>query len=382
MNDVLIAGGGPAGRALAAACVDAGLDTALVDPAPERAWRATYAAWSDELPTGLTGIAGTVSRARIHAVQEHRLDRSYTVLDNGLLRRALDREDLQVITGQVVRSAADSQSTLVRLLDGRGLRCRIMIDCTGGARPHQRLAPQTTTAQSAYGVIVAATEAGGLIAPGEALIMDWRAADQGPATFLYAVPLPGDRVLLEETCLAGRPALPMPVLRQRLYRRLSGHGVDTGALHGKPVERVWFPLDVPLPGTGSPAVFGSAAGLIHPATGYGVAMSLRLAPLVAALLADTTGYSTARRHAEINHLVWPRGARLVHTLRRYGLHRLLAMPPSEIPRFFDAFFRLPADRQLAYLSNRTDVRAVLGAMAGVFALSPWRLRKRLMAGVG
>ncbi|MDQ2706969.1 MAG: lycopene cyclase family protein, partial [Actinomycetota bacterium] len=53
MYDVLVVGAGPAGRAVAAACAEHGLDTGLLDPAPTRPWRATYGAWSDELPAEL-----------------------------------------------------------------------------------------------------------------------------------------------------------------------------------------------------------------------------------------------------------------------------------------------------------------------------------------
>ncbi|WP_405416892.1 lycopene cyclase family protein [Pseudonocardia alni] len=53
--DVLVLGGGPAGRALAAACAEAGLRTTLADPAPERAWTATYCAWPEELPAPARG---------------------------------------------------------------------------------------------------------------------------------------------------------------------------------------------------------------------------------------------------------------------------------------------------------------------------------------
>ncbi|WP_214407224.1 FAD-dependent oxidoreductase, partial [Pseudonocardia lacus] len=51
--DVAVVGGGPAGRALAAACGRAGLRTVLVDRAPDAPWRATYGAWAAELPADL-----------------------------------------------------------------------------------------------------------------------------------------------------------------------------------------------------------------------------------------------------------------------------------------------------------------------------------------
>lgn len=44
-------------------------------------------------------------------------------------------------------------------------------------------------------------------------------------TFLYAMPLGGNRVFLEETCLVAKPALPFAVLKRRLQRRLDAMGV-------------------------------------------------------------------------------------------------------------------------------------------------------------
>ncbi len=49
LHDVVVVGAGPAGRALAGACASRGLHTALVDPAPARAWRITYGAFTAEL---------------------------------------------------------------------------------------------------------------------------------------------------------------------------------------------------------------------------------------------------------------------------------------------------------------------------------------------
>ncbi|MBO0850252.1 MAG: FAD-binding protein, partial [Pseudonocardia sp.] len=91
MLDVLVVGGGPAGRAVAAACGERGLRTRVLDPEPDRPWRATYGAWLDELPAELppSVIAASVpGRAVAHT--EHRLHRNYAVLDVPTLRRHLD----------------------------------------------------------------------------------------------------------------------------------------------------------------------------------------------------------------------------------------------------------------------------------------------------
>ena len=49
MVDVVVVGGGVAGRAVAAACSDIGLQVALVAMAPRQGWGNTYSSWLDEL---------------------------------------------------------------------------------------------------------------------------------------------------------------------------------------------------------------------------------------------------------------------------------------------------------------------------------------------
>ena len=49
-------------------------------------------------------------------------------------------------------------------------------------------------------------------------------------SFLYAMPVGGRRVFLEETCLVAKPALPFATLKRRLQRRLSAMGLKVGSL--------------------------------------------------------------------------------------------------------------------------------------------------------
>ena len=85
---------------------------------------------------------------------------------------------------------------------------------------------------------------------GRLIFMDWRPLHGLPGwpTFLYAVPLGGGRVLLEETSLARRPGLPLPELAERLRRRLLAAGLrDDDIPLDEParVEHVRFPVDTP-----------------------------------------------------------------------------------------------------------------------------------------
>ena len=225
--------------------------------------------------------------------------------------------------------------------------------------------------QTAYGVVVDAATAAPFVGPGEALVMDWRPdhGEPGWPTFLYAVPLGGDAVLLEETSLARRPGLPLPVLRRRLHARLAHHGVT--APSDARVERVRFPVDRPRHATPGVLGFGAAAPLVHPATGFSVAEALRLAPSVADALA-TGGVPAAQR------LIWPARAVAVHRLRRIGLEALLRMPPEAVPAFFETFFALPERHRRAYLSGRDDLAGHLAAMGALFGHADARLRRRLV----
>ena len=56
-------------------------------------------------------------------------------------------------------------------------------------------------------------------------------------SFLYAMPLGGARVFLEETCLVAKPALPFAVLKRRLHRRLAAMGLKARASEGVLLRR-------------------------------------------------------------------------------------------------------------------------------------------------
>ncbi|WP_107657836.1 lycopene cyclase family protein [Nocardia suismassiliense] len=347
--DVVVCGLGPAGRALAHRCLARGLSVTVVDPAPDRRWTATYAAWANELPGWLdaSAIAATVDQPTAWGTREHRIERAYAVLDTDRLRESLDLTGAEVVADRAVELTAGT----VSLASGRLLSAQRVIDARGIARS-PALAEQT-----AYGLVLDAKRCAGL-AP---LFMDWRAdngaPEDAPRSFLYAVPLGGGGMLLEETCLAGRPALDGTVLRERLVHRLRSRGIDlTGA---ERVERVRFPVEGGRPGRGT---FGAAGGFAHPATGYSVAASLAAADAVAAGAA-----------------IWPVSARAVYRLRAAGLRALLALPPTDLPVFFDAFFGLPTAAQRVYLSGRTDLNGMVSAMRTLFVALPPTQRRRVAA---
>ncbi|TWP51969.1 lycopene cyclase [Lentzea tibetensis] len=345
MTDVLIAGGGPAGRALANACARAGLTTALIDPQPDRPWTATYGAWADELPAG-TPVRSQCTTVRAFARSEHRIDRTYVVLDNTALH-TLDPQ-VTVHRGRLAGRADGPRGSTADLADGRRLATALLVDARG--------AQSGTAAQTAVGTVITSSRT-------DATLMDWRDGD----TFLYEVPLGDGKLLVEETSLARRPGMPLAELRRRLHARVQPEETTE--------ERVHFPLDAPRAKT---LAFGSRAGFVHPATGYSVATSLTLAPSVASAVASTLRAGPRAARMAAHHVIWPPSAKLVHQLRRRGLEVLLELDADETRDFFELFFRLPAELQRAYLSGRDDVKGTAAAMAELFRAAPWRLRAKLV----
>lgn len=336
---VVVVGGGPAGWALARACARRGHAVTLV--APGHRWHATYGVWADEarlLPPGSRWVTTRVrGGGRV-------LPREYAVLDNDSVLAACACPGIEVVRARATAMTAGSAT----LTTGE-VRHGMVFDATGARRGEVE--------QTAYGVIVPE--------PREAVFMDWRQPTDGPATFLYAIPLPDGRMLLEETSLAREPGLGFDELRDRLHARL---GEVTG-----PVERVRFPVDVPPPPRRArgPIRFGAAAGLVHPATGFSVADAFRLAPVVA----DTIG----RGQRAVRRVIWPWRARLVYQLRMRGLATLLSLTATEHEEFFDLFFALPVRHQRAYLSGRTDVLGTVAAMTALFRAAPAHLRRKMIA---
>lgn len=360
---VAVLGLGPAGRAAASRLVAAGVDVVAVDPHPDRRWTPTYAAWADELPGWLPPevVATRPAHARVWAVREHRLDRMYVVLDTPGLQDALGLGGARVLRGSVLETDAHR----VTLTDRTEVVADLVLDARG-TRPSPDKAAQT-----AYGLVVPAERA---TAAGGPWFMDWRrdhgAGPDAVPSFLYAVPLDADHTLLEETCLVGRPALGLDELKVRLERRLAARGVE---LHGdERVERVRFSVEAASgaarpsrrPPRDRPVPLGARAGVMHPATGYSVAVSLRLAEAVAQAVAVGGDPEDAWR------ALWPAPARRVQQLRELGLTTLLRLPPAGVEQFFAAFFALPPARQRAYLSERDDPAGTLAAMARMAGTLP------------
>jgi len=377
-SDVAIVGDGPAGSALAQELTTRGVDVVLVGA--DRPWVATYTTWCDDLDGVALVNDGDIWMHRFETVganfgQAQTIRRPYGVIDNARLRTVLR-------TGVQHRVESVSSPT-----QARG---RIVIDATGwpsGLDHEDRRAldadPDSIAWQTAFGVVLDEPPSGPL---GEPTVMDFsEPADAGDVdlpTFAYAFPV-ADGWLIEETVLAGRSIDPDGLIT-RLASRLDQTSEQLLARATR-TERVRIPMGVPVPRhpeRGGAVRFGAAAGMIHTASGYSVASSLRSAARVAdAIVGCLVDDGPVERDAlaVVADAVWPASLRRTRRLHDYGLDVLLSMNLDEIRDFFDTFFELPPDRWAAYLRIDTPPRELAGVMTRMFARADWRLRRQLVS---
>ncbi len=361
--DVLVLGAGPAGLALAAACARAGLSVAVMAPEPEAAWVPNYGAWAAELPDDWcewAEVAWPDVVVHLDDARRHVLPGPYVRVDGRRLQASL----LTSVPDRRRGTAEDAPTA------------RLVVDTTGAESPRvPRRGPANPGWQVAWGEVL---EVEG--APPDALLMDWRgpAPPAGePPSFLYALPLPDGRWFAEETVLVSRPGVAPEVLRARLGHRLDRMQVSVRARYE--IERCRIPMGMPLP-IGSVGAFGSAAGFIHPATGYSLATSLRLAEPAAraiarALESGGSGEATAALHAAC----WPEDRVRAWAFYRFGMEAFLRMDIASVREFFDTFFQHPPAVWGGWLAGELPPVGIASAMLAHFGRVGWRVRGELVA---
>lgn len=347
--DVAVVGLGPAGRTLAHRLALTGLNVLGVDPHPERAWPQTLSGWSRQLPAWLADgvVALTVKDPHIRAAGDHVIHQQYAVLDNSALQRSTP------LTGITVEENVLDDDRVAALR----ARAPIVVDARG-ARPagHTGDVPH----QTAHGILVSSEAAAPVLGDANAVLMDWRPFDgtkhwgATSPSFLYAIPMPGERVLLEETCVAGVPGLGQLELRRRLLQRLDGFGLRAAALEALEVERVSIPLL--RSGRQVPSIwrFGIAGAQNNPFTGYTFFTTLAAV--------DAFADRILRRDM-------PRSDQ-PNAVRRRNLHVVLNLSPDHTYDLFDAFGRLSSAQQMDVLDPSTATPRLLAAMTRQFMLMP------------
>jgi len=412
-SDVLVIGAGPAALVIAAELAERGLSVTALAPAdPAAPWVNTYGIWVDEVEAlGLNPLLShrwddTVSHFGSGGGGESLADaplrhgRAYGLFDKALLQRhLLDRAARHGVRWQRGKAAAiahDASGSSVRLGRGGGpgsgsddscaeLRAALVIDATGHEPVFVQRTPDGAVAgQAAYGVV--GRFSAPPIAPGQFVFMDYRCdhlseaerRDQ-PPTFLYAMDLGDGVFFVEETSLALAPAVPFPLLRERLQRRLAHRGVALREIQHE--EFCLFPMNPALPDLQQRVVgFGGSASMVHPASGYLVGGLLRRAPALADAVA--AGLAQGLRGEPLSRAawqgLWPASLRWRHAFFRFGLEKLMRFDEARLRHHFATFFSLPAEQWYGFLTNTLEPPQLLAAMVRLFGLAPWDVRWGLM----
>lgn len=381
--DVVVIGAGPAGMAVACACAERDLRTAVVAPHPTRSWVQRYGVWGDELrgrPEAQT-IARVFSRPFVQIDERRRvdLDTDYARLDTLELHEHLHARarDVVLVDGRVREVVHGRSSSRLHLREGEALDATVVIDASGAGSPFVvREGHEDPAFQTAYGEVVE-VQAQPYRAE-EMALMDFRGDEDGVPTFLYAMPLSPTRLFVEETSLVARPAVPYERLRRRLYRRLHRMGLQVENTLDR--ELCLIPMGGSMPRRNQRIVaFGAAGGMVHPATGYQIARALCLAPSVAEAVRHglRTGPREAARSAY--EVIWPRAQLRAWELYRFGMLVLCELDREQLRAFMDAFFRLPAATWQGFMQGSLSPTQIFSAMWRVFGFASSDLRQKLLA---
>ncbi|MEM8608469.1 MAG: lycopene cyclase family protein [Myxococcota bacterium] len=384
--DILVLGSGPAALTIAAALADRACSVRVVAPEPEAPWRPNYCLWAEELPAELDAAVdrrweGALVRT---PYGDHTIDRPYTKLGTAAWqRRLLDglrAKGVSISDAKAIAVARTDDEVRVEAEHGKSFLAHVVVDATGAGSPFvSRVHRKPPAYQRAYGLLLDAPDHG--FNRERAVLMDFNPADPDdpdPSSFLYVLPLDDGRVFVEETSLAGRPAVEFDLLQQRLEHRLVGWG-----LHDRPrlsVEHCHIPMGLGLPTAKQDVVpFGAAASMVHPASGYLQARVLRKAPLVAIAIERALREGGGRLATDRgNDALWTSGERKAWELYAVGLESLVKMTAEETASFFHFFFTLPMASWAGLLGGTLPPSALRSVMSEHFFSLPLRVQWRLV----
>lgn len=323
---VHILGLGPAGVIAGLRAVARGWEVHGYDPQGLRVWEATYGMLDSGLPGWFSEFLGPPQTLDVKTPRPRRLPFRYRMLRNDQLVASARGMQIHAC------SAAPSDFPDDYVIDCRGAQA-------AGA-----------LWQVAVGYVLSDAPA--------PLFMDWTSPTVAacPPSFLYVQPV-AEGWLYEETILATAADCRQPEVREELVELLQGRlrqrmAVGDGAgCDGEPAELVFIPMGTRYAQPRNPKHrnFGARAGMVNPATGYSVGAA---ASAVDELL-DGLGEPAQQ-------------ARVAHFLRNVGGQLIAQASQATLRDFFDCFFRLPAEHQVAYL---------VGNDGWAVAKTMWRLRQ-------
>eukprot|EP00877_Chromochloris_zofingiensis_P005408 jgi/Chrzof1/14869/Cz09g18310.t1_LCYE[v5.2] len=416
--DAVVVGCGPAGLYLAAQMAQRGLKVGLIGP--DVPFVNNYGVWVDEFKQ--LGLEHTLECQWPDAVcyfgegNQVNVGRAYGRVCRRRLRQHLvdlcKSAGVQYLATEVtdICKSADNTTAYVTCSNGSTFTSRLVTLASGQAAgrflQYEPEAP-AVAAQTAYGIEAEVEGYDAAYGNDHMLFMDyrrhhtglwdggatklnagnhpnandglWGSSDEVPS-FLYAMPLGGNRVFLEETCLVAKPALPFKVLQRRLERRMRSMGIKVTRIHE--TEWSYIPVGGPLPSANQPiTAFGAAANLVHPATGFSVSRSLREAPVMAeaAVQALSGSQTVPEVAAAVWQALWPDEKRRQASFHLFGMELLAQLDLSATNAFFNTFFALPPTYWKGFLGSRLSSVQLLGFALLTFVLAPANIKGKLVS---
>lgn len=246
-----------------------------------------------------------------------------------------------------IAPATELGAVHVRLGDGAVLRGDVVIDARGPDRPRPG-------ARAGYQKFVGLEiELGADVSlPWDApLLMDATVPQEGGFRFIYVLPFSKRRVLIEDTVYADDPRLDTRASERTIVEYAERAGVRVGHVIRRETGVLPLPIQDDRPadaGAEGPLLVGYRGGFFHPATGYSLALSVR----VARAIAETRTGAEAR--AAVAAL-----ARALEPQQRFGrlLNRLAfeGLPAAVRRNAFERFYRLPASTIARFYASRSTV---------------------------
>lgn len=413
--DLVIAGTGPAGLAVADRVSKAGFKVVVVDPNPKVAWVNNYGVWCDEFEAmGLEDCFKVVwPKAVVHLNNQddgiRYLSRPYAQVDRPKLKRKLltrcAQQGVQFFYGKALSTTHGGGQSTLHCSEGVDLVGSLVADATGYSRALVQFDKEFNPGyQGAYG-IVAEVESHPFDLD-SMLFMDWRDdhLDDFPAlkasndrlpTFLYAMPFSPTKIFLEETSLVARPIIPFPELKERMIARLDHLGIKVKSIEEE--EFCSIPMGGVLPTIPQRVIgVGGTAGMVHPSTGYMISRVLGAAPTVADAIVDQL--SSVRDKAVDAHLpprprsdaeqaamaaavwaaMWPVQRIRQREFFEFGMEVLLKLDLAETRDFFSAFFALSDYHWQGFLSSRLSFLQLIAFGLSLFVKSSNAARANLL----
>ena len=412
--DILVLGSGPAGSAIASLLgADGKLDVVVADQNFDTDWVPNYGVWKDEWENvmdkyrtfGIEFEGGYEGRSvdrewqvtdcyfggsfDIPMEQRTRLERPYCRVDRFALKKSLSK-NFRVVKANHISEAIgvnmykpagsllhDNDGTTIQL-QKKGestpmtMRTKIVVDTTG----HETKLTLKDTRdfytspgfQIAYGATVEVDESNspdltqfGPYDKEAMTLFDYRTdhfseegdeikATKAP-TFMYAMPLRGNRIFFEETSLVARPAVSFQECKDRFFKRLDYLGIKVDKVTEE--EYCYIPMGGALPVRDQRILgFGGAAVMVHPSTGYHLCRCLMGATDAAKAIQDELTSSTPnidKAVASAYHALWSPGNIRQRNFATFGGEFLMKQNVIGLRGFFDGFFRLPLEQWGGYV---------------------------------